>query len=136
MQSDQPSHIPILKMGEFLLVSIQIDLDDRVAVRLQEDLLEKIRKTGATGVLLDISSLQVVDSFLGRMIGNIASMASILDAEVVVVGMRHMVAITLVELGVTLKGIRSAPNLEKGTEILRSTRRARKEGIYDLDKEE
>jgi len=111
--------IPILKMGEFLLVSIQVDMHDRLAMSLQEDLTERIVKAHARGVLIDISSLDVVDSFIGRMLGHIASMSRILDAETVVVGMRPAVAITLVELGLSLPGIRTALNVEKGMDLLR-----------------
>jgi rsbT antagonist protein RsbS len=111
--------IPILKMGEFLLVSIQVDMHDRLAMTLQEDLTERIVRTHARGVLIDISSLDVVDSFIGRMLDHIASMSRILDAETVVVGMRPAVAITLVELGLSLPGIRTALNIDKGMELLR-----------------
>ena len=110
--------IPILKMGEFLLVSIQVDMHDRLAMTLQEELTQKIVSTHAHGVLIDISSLDVVDSFIGRMLGHIAAMSRILDAETVVVGMRPAVAITLVELGLSLPGIRTALNVEKGMELL------------------
>ena len=110
--------IPILKMGHFLLVTIQVDMHDRLALALQDDLTNQILKTGAHGVLIDISSLEVVDSFIGRMLGNIAAMSRILDAETVVVGMKPAVAITLVELGVSLKGVRTALNVEKGMELL------------------
>ena len=116
--------IPILKMGEFLLVSIQVDMHDRLAMALQDDLTEKIVKSRAHGVLIDISSLDVVDSFIGRMLGNIASMSRILDAETVVVGMRPAVAITLVELGLSLPGIRTALNVERGMDLLRQARAA------------
>jgi rsbT antagonist protein RsbS len=112
--------IPILKMGEFLLVTIQVDMHDRVALNLQDDLTTKIVATGAHGVLIDISSLEMVDSFIGRMLANIASMARILDAETVVVGMRPAVAITLVELGLTLKGVRTALDVDKGMNLLRT----------------
>lgn len=112
--------IPILKMGRFLLVSIQVDMDDRTAMSLQDDLTERIVKDRAKGVLIDISSLDVVDSFIGRMLANTAAMAHILDAETVVVGMQPSVAITLVELGLSLKGVRSALNVERGMELLRS----------------
>ena len=112
--------IPILKMGRFLLVSIQVDMDDRTAMNLQDDLTEQIVKTRSKGVLIDISALDVVDSFIGRMLANTAAMAHILDAETVVVGMQPSVAITLVELGLTLHGVRSALNVERGMELLRS----------------
>jgi len=114
--------IPILKMGEFLLVTIQVDMHDRLAMTLQDDLTERIVKARAHGVLIDISALEIVDSFIGRMLGNIASMARVLDAETVVVGMRPAVAITLVELGLSLEGVRTALNVEKGMELLRATR--------------
>ncbi len=106
--------IPILKMGEFLLVTIQVDMHDRLAMTLQEDLTEHIVKHHAHGVLIDISALEMVDSFMGRMLGNIAGMARLLDAETVVVGMQPSVAITLVELGLSLRGIRTALDVEKG----------------------
>ena len=112
--------IPILKMGRFLLVSIQVDMDDRTAMTLQDDLTARIVKDGAKGVLIDISSLDVVDSFIGRMLANTAAMAHILDAETIVVGMQPSVAITLVELGLSLKGVRSALNIERGMELLRT----------------
>lgn len=111
--------IPILKMGSLLLVSIQVDMDDRTAMSLQDDLTGQIVKHRAKGVLIDISSLDVVDSFIGRMLANTAAMARILDAETVVVGMQPSVAITLVELGLSLTGVRSALNVEKGMELLR-----------------
>ena len=110
--------IPILKMGPFLLVTIQMDIDDQLALGLQNDLTERIVQTRAKGVLIDISSLELVDSFIGRMFSTIASMARILDAETVVVGMRPAVAITLVELGLSLKGVRTALNVEKGMALL------------------
>ena len=110
--------IPILKMGELLLVTIQVDMHDRLAVQLQEDLTTRISETGARGVLIDISSLEVVDSFIGRMIANIAAMSRVLDAQTVVVGMQPAVAITLVELGLTLPGVRTALNVEKGMALL------------------
>ncbi len=113
--------IPILKMGDCLLASIQVDMHDRLALTLQDDLTEMIVKERAHGVLIDISSLEVVDSFIGRMLGNIAAMAGVLDAFTVVVGMRPAVAITLVELGLSLKGVRTALNVEKGMELIRTT---------------
>jgi rsbT antagonist protein RsbS len=121
--------IPILKMGEFLLVSIQVDLHDRLAMALQEDLTDRIVSARARGVLIDISSLDVVDSFIGRMLGHIASMSRILDAETVVVGMRPAVAITLVELGLSLPGIRTALNVEKGMEVLRRAGRTKDDAL-------
>src|SRR5436853_5950667 len=111
--------IPILKMGEFLLVTIQVDMHDRLALTLQDDLTEMIVKNRAHGVLIDISALEVVDSFIGRMLGNIASMSRVLDAATVVVGMQPAVAITLVELGLSLPGVRTALNVERGMELLR-----------------
>ena len=111
--------IPILKMGEFLLVTIQVDMHDQLALTLQEDLTERVSVTGAKGVLIDISSLEVVDSFIGRMLANIAGMARVLDAETVVVGMQPAVAITLVELGLSLPGVRTALDVERGMALLR-----------------
>ena len=113
--------IPILKMGEFLLVTIQVDMHDRLATTLQDDLTERIVKAKAKGVLIDISSLEVVDSFIGRMLGNIAAMSRVLDAQTVVVGMRPAVAITLVELGLSLPGVRTALNVERGMDLLRAS---------------
>ncbi len=112
--------IPILKMGDSLLVSIQVDMHDRLAMTLQDDLTQRIVDTRAKGVLIDISALEVVDSFIGRMLANIAGMARVLDARTVVVGMRPAVAITLVELGLSLSGVRTALNVEKGMELIRS----------------
>ncbi len=113
--------IPILKMGEFLLVTIQVDMHDQLAITLQDDLTQQIVKHRAHGVLIDISSLEIVDSFIGRMIGNIAGMARMLDAETVLVGMKPAVAITLVELGLSLAGVRTALNVEKGMAVLQSS---------------
>lgn len=113
--------IPILKMGRFLLVTIQVDMHDRLAMALQDDLTHMISQTEARGVLIDISSLDIVDSFIGRMLANIASMARVLDAETVVVGMQPAVAITLVELGLSLKGVRTALNVDSGMELLQSS---------------
>ena len=111
--------IPILKMGEFLLVTIQVDMHDQLALQLQEDLTQRISDESAAGVLIDISSLDVVDSFIGRMIANISAMARVLDAQTVVTGMRPAVAITLVELGMTLEGVLTALNVERGMALLR-----------------
>ena len=113
--------IPILQMGKFLLVTIQVDMHDRLAMTLQDDLTNRIVQTGAKGVLIDISSLEVVDSFIGRMISNIAAMSSVLDAQTVVVGMQPAVAITLVELGLSLPGVRTALNVERGMDLLRTS---------------
>lgn len=123
--------IPILKMGRALLVTIQVDMHDRLAMALQDDLTNRIVETGARGVLIDISSLEIVDSFIGRMLDSIAGISRVLDAETVVVGMRPAVAITLVELGLTLTGIRTALNVEKGMELLR--RRLALSGLDDAD---
>src|SRR5215475_1727195 len=110
--------IPILRMGRFLLVTIQVDMHDRLALQLQDDLTARIVATRAHGVLIDISSLEIVDSFIGRMISNIAAMARVLDAQTVVVGMQPAVAITLVELGLSLEGVRTALNVDKGMLLL------------------
>jgi rsbT antagonist protein RsbS len=120
--------IPILKMGDFLLVTIQIDMHDQLASALQDDLTSKIAKTNAKGVLIDISSLDIVDSFIGLMLANTSAMARVLDAQTVVVGMQPAVAITLVELGLNLTGVHTALDVEKGMEMLR-----RHIGIPDLD---
>jgi rsbT antagonist protein RsbS len=112
--------IPILRMGEFLLVTIQVDMHDRLAMTLQDDLTNFIQRSGAKGVLIDISALEMVDSFIGRIIANISGMAKILDASAVVVGMRPAVAITLVELGLSLVGVQTALNVERGMDRLRS----------------
>ena len=112
--------IPILKMGDFLLVTIQVDMHDQLAMALQDDLTEKISRISARGVLIDISAVEVVDSFIGRMIANIAAMARILDAQTVLVGMQPAVAITLVELGLTLPGVRTALNVERGMALLQA----------------
>jgi rsbT antagonist protein RsbS len=110
--------IPILKVGHVLLVTIQVDMHDRLAVALEEDLSAKIVKTGARGVLIDISALEIVDSFIGRMLDNIAGVSRILDAETVLVGMQPAVAITLVELGLTLPGVKTALNVERGMALI------------------
>lgn len=112
--------IPILRMGNYLLVTIQVDMHDRLAMALQEDLTQMISNTEARGVLIDISSLEIVDSFIGRMLGNIAAMSRVLDAETVVVGMQPAVAITLVELGLSLAGVRTALNVDAGMDLLKA----------------
>jgi rsbT antagonist protein RsbS len=111
--------IPILKMGDCLLVTVQVDMDDRLAMALRDDLTERITADRARGVLVDISSLDIVDSFIGRMLSELAAMSKVLDAVTVVVGMRPAVAITLVELGVSMAGVRTALNAEKGMELIR-----------------
>jgi len=136
MKDLNQERIPILKMWDFLLVSIQVDMYDRLAMNLQEDLLDMIKETGAHGVLIDISSLQVVDSFMGRMIGNIATMSQILDAETVLTGMQPAVAITLVELGLSLQGVRTALNIDKGMDLLRSLPGLRAKERSGVDTEE
>jgi rsbT antagonist protein RsbS len=113
--------IPILRMGQVLLVTIQVDMHDQLAITLQDDLTSRISETGARGVLIDISSLEVVDSFIGRILGNIATMSRVLDAQTVVVGMQPAVAITLVELGLSLPGVRTALNVEKGMALLQAS---------------
>lgn len=113
--------IPILKMGDYLLITIQVDMHDKLALTLQNDLTEQIVRHKSKGILIDISALEIVDSFIGRMLGIIASMSRLLDAETVVVGMQPAVAITLVELGLSMKGIRTALNVEKGMAVLRAT---------------
>lgn len=110
--------IPIIKIRDFLIVSIQVDMHDKLAIQLQSQILEEIEKTGAKGVLIDISVLEMVDSFIGRMLSGMASMASIMDAAVVIVGMQPAVAITLVELGLEMPGVDTALNMEKGIEML------------------
>lgn len=112
--------IPILRMGEFLLVTIQVDMHDRLATVLSEDLATRIFATRARGVLIDISALDMVDSFIARMLGSIAQMARVMDAETALVGMQPSVAMTLVEMGVGLKGVRTALNVEKGMALLRA----------------
>ena len=112
--------IPILRMGQFLLVTIQVDLYDQLAENLESDLVNMVKKTNARGVLIDVSSVSIIDSFMGRILGNIAVMSKIMDADTVVVGMQPAVAITLVELGLPLKGVQTALNVEKGMELLKS----------------
>jgi rsbT antagonist protein RsbS len=128
--------IPILRMGEFLLVTIQVDMHDRLAMALQDDLTAAVTKHGSRGVLIDISSLEIVDSFIGRMLANISSMARILDAQTVVVGMQPAVAITLVELGMSLTGVRTALNVEKGMQLLRDSLPPRLEEVDDDELED
>lgn len=128
--------IPILRMGEFLLVTIQVDMHDRLAMTLQDDLTNKITQTGARGVLIDISSLDIVDSFIGRVLSNISAMATILDAMTVVVGMQPAVAITLVELGLSLEGVKTALNVERGMDLLRAATGAGSEETSDDHRED
>jgi rsbT antagonist protein RsbS len=126
--------IPILRMGDFLIVSIQVDMHDRLAMTLQDDLTAKIAATSAKGVLIDISALEIVDSFIGRMLANISGMARILDAQTVVTGMQPAVAITLVELGLSLPGIQTALNVERGMTLLRTA--LAREAQEDAEQEE
>jgi rsbT antagonist protein RsbS len=114
--------IPVLTLGDVLLVSIQVDLEDQLALRLQDDLAERIVASGARGVVIDITALDIVDSFVGRTLATIASVSKVLDAETIVVGMRPAVAITLVELGLQLRGVRTALNVELGLAMLRESR--------------
>lgn len=125
--------IPILRMGRFLLVTIQVDLYDRLATNLETDLIQMVSKTNARGVLIDISAVSIVDSFMGRIIGNIANMSKILDAETVVVGMQPAVAITLIELGLPLTGVHTALDVEKGMELLRKKINVDGEEYPDID---
>jgi rsbT antagonist protein RsbS len=126
--------IPILKMGDYLLITIQVDMHDKLALTLQNDLTEQIVLHKSKGILIDISALEIVDSFIGQMLGIIASMSRLLDAETVVVGMQPAVAITLVELGLSMKGIRTALNVEKGMTVLRKTlEEARQDGDSSLE---
>jgi rsbT antagonist protein RsbS len=113
--------IPILKLGDLLLVTVQVELHDQLALTLQDDLTNMLARTRARGVLIDISGLEIVDSFIGRSLGNIAAVAGIMDATTVLVGMRPAVAITLVELGMSLRGIRTALNVDKGMALLRES---------------
>jgi rsbT antagonist protein RsbS len=125
--------IPVLRMGEFLLVTIQVDMHDQLALQLQDDLTNRIAQTGARGVLIDISSLDVVDSFIGRTLSDIAAMSRVLDAQTVVVGMQPAVAITLVELGLSLPGVRTALDVERGMELLRDAIPERPRNLEDGD---
>lgn len=115
-----PSLVPILKMDEFLIVTLQVEIDDQIAIQLREDLANQVRVSGARGVILDISTLDVVDSFIARILSSIASVAQIMDAETVIVGMQPMVALTLVELGLELPHLQTALNLEKGLTLLQN----------------
>ncbi|MFP4145198.1 MAG: STAS domain-containing protein [Phycisphaeraceae bacterium] len=123
-------NIPVLRLEEFLLVSIQVELDDRLALALQDQLTERIRETAARGVLIDISAVQIVDSFIGRVLAQIAAMSRMLDAETVIVGMQPAVAITLVELGLPLEGVRTALDVDRGMDQLRHARRRAKEAAH------
>jgi rsbT antagonist protein RsbS len=123
--------IPILRMGNMLLVTVQVDLYDRLAESLEADLVQMINKSGAQGVLIDISAVSIIDSFMGRIIGNIATMSKILDAETVVVGMQPAVAITLVELGLPLKGVYSALNVERGMTLLQKKILEKENNVQD-----
>lgn len=127
--------IPILRMGNFLLVTIQVDMHDQLALTLQDDLTSAISKNSARGVLIDISSLEIVDSFIGRMLANISAMARILDSQTVLVGMQPAVAITLVELGMAMPGVRTALNVEAGMELLRELVSANRLETGDDDSE-
>ncbi|GAA3454281.1 MULTISPECIES: STAS domain-containing protein [Dactylosporangium] len=124
--------VPVLKIGDILLVSIQIDLDDQTALQLQEDLSDRIVETGAHGVVIDISALEIVDSFIGRMLSTIAAVSRVLDAETVVVGMRPAVAITLVELGLSLNGVRTALNVDKALDILAAAKQVHGVGMLTV----
>ncbi|MTV47971.1 anti-anti-sigma factor [Heliobacillus mobilis] len=128
--------IPIIKMGPFLLVTIQVDMHDRLVMALQEDLTELVSATGARGVLIDISSLDMVDSYIGRMLGGIASITSLMNAYTVVVGMQPAVAITMVELGISLQGVMTALNVEKGMDLLRATLMISPDQDHGIDREE
>jgi rsbT antagonist protein RsbS len=127
--------IPILKMGRVLLVTIQVDMHDRLALALQDDLSNRIVRDGARGVLIDISSLEIVDSFIGRVLGDIAAVSRVLDAVTVVVGMQPAVAITLVELGLSLPGVRTALNVERGMELLRGVMEPEPDPVDDAGPE-
>src|SRR3954447_3526204 len=124
--------IPVLKLGDLLLVSIQVDMDDNTALSLQDDLTAQIVATGAYGVIIDITALDIVDSFIGRMLSTIAAVSRVLDAETVVVGMRPAVAITLVELGLSLNGVRTALNVDKALGILAASKRIHGVGVLTM----
>lgn len=123
--------IPILKMGDFLLVTIQVDLYDQLAENLESDLVNSVKKYGSKGVLVDISSVSIIDSFMGRILGNIATMSGIMGAQSVIVGMQPAVAMTLVELGLSLAGVYTALNVEKGMDLLRAKIALSEGQIYD-----
>src|SRR5690349_12704238 len=125
--------IPILHVGEFLLVTIQVDFYDGLAESLETDLIRMVRKSGAQGVLIDISTVSIVDSFIGRILGNIGMIAKVMDAETVVVGMQPAVAITLIELGLSLSGLHCALNVDRGMELLRSKISNQQEGLHVSD---
>jgi len=127
--------IPILRMGQFLLVTIQVDLYDQLAEDLESDLVNMVKKTTAKGVLIDVSSVSIIDSFMGRILGNIATMSKIMDADTVVVGMQPAVAITLVELGLPLKGVHTALNVERGMQLLESKILPGEENLEEDDDE-
>jgi rsbT antagonist protein RsbS len=128
--------IPILKMGRFLLVTIQVDLYDKLALTLEADLIQMVDKTDAKGVLIDISAVSIVDSFMGRIMGNIAQMSKILDAETVVVGMQPAVAITLIELGLPLKGVHTALDVDSGMALLKSIIGPETESHEEIEEED
>ena len=123
--------IPILRMGDYLLVTIQVDLYDQLAENLESDLVQMVKKVNAKGVLIDVSAVTIIDSFMGRILGNIATMSKIMDAETVVVGMQPAVAITLVELGLPLKGVHSALNVVKGMALLKSKMNGESDSIEE-----
>ena len=123
--------IPILRMGSFLLITIQVDMHDKLAMQLQDDVTQRISEWESKGVLIDISSLEIVDSFIGRMLANIAAMSRVLGADTVVVGMQPAVAITLVELGMSLPGVRTALNVESGMDLLYQSRAESQSGTFD-----
>lgn len=128
--------IPILKMGDYLLVTIQVDMHDRLVMTLQDDLTEKVSKYASKGVLIDISALEIVDSFIGRMIANIAAMSRILDAKTVVTGMQPAVAITLVELGLSLDGVKTALNVDRGMALLQAMTKEEDQLVMEEQQEE
>ena len=128
--------VPVLKIGDILLVSIQVDMEDQTALQLQEDLADRVVATGCHGVIIDITAMDIVDAFVGRMLSTVAAISKVLDAETVVVGMRPAVAITLVELGLSLNGVRTALNVERGMELIAATRGDRDWFETDVDLDE